>query len=275
MGKKTSSRDPLNALFLWVRKQSVKVKAVVGVASLLIILAVLKLIVRDHNHFFVASEAVHAAGIVVLAYKLARQKTCSGLSLKSQELTALFLAARLYCSVVMEKDIHTFLDFATLLFTGWVIYMMRIKLKSTYVEDLDNMPRYALVIPCVILAFCIHPYSHRAEMNYMIWAFAVYLEAISVLPQLHVMQNAKMVEPFTARYVFALGLARFLGCAHWILRISESRGNFFKDYGSGGVFWIPMVLLAEIVQTFILADFCYYYAKSVMYGELLSFPSAV
>lgn len=48
--------------------------------------------------------------------------------------------------MVMEKDIHTVLDFTTLLFTMWVIYMIRFKLKSTYVEDLDNMPRYALVI---------------------------------------------------------------------------------------------------------------------------------
>lgn len=30
----------------------------------------------------------------------------------------------------------------------------------------------------------------------------------------------QMVEPFTAHYVFALGVARFLGCAHWILRVS-------------------------------------------------------
>ncbi|CAA7396204.1 unnamed protein product [Spirodela intermedia] len=274
MGK-LRARDPVNVLFGWVRRQSVKVKAFLGAVTALIVLAALKLTVRDHNHFFVASEAVHAAGILVLVYKLARQKTCSGLSLKTQELTALFLAARLYCSMVMEKDIHTVLDFTTLLFTMWVIYMMRFKLKSTYVEDLDNLPRYALVVPCILLALLIHPYAQSFRVSYIIWAFTVYLEAISVLPQLHVMQNAKMVEPFTARYVFALGVARFLGCAHWILRIVESRGNFFTDLGSG-MFWVPMVLLAEVVQTFILADFCYYYVKSVMYGDLLlRFPSSV
>jgi hypothetical protein len=69
----------------------------------------------------------------------------AGLSLKSQELTAIFLAVRLYCSLVMEKDIHTVLDSATLITTLWVIYTMRFKLKSTLVEDLDNLPIYYVV----------------------------------------------------------------------------------------------------------------------------------
>lgn len=69
----------------------------------------------------------------------------AGLSLKSQELTAIFLAVRLYCSFVMEYDIHTLLDTATLIFTMWVIYMIRFKLRSTYMEDKDNFAIYYVV----------------------------------------------------------------------------------------------------------------------------------
>lgn len=68
-----------------------------------------------------------------------------GLSLKSQELTALFLAVRLYCSYVMEYDIHTLLDSATLFTTLWVIYMIRFKLMSTYMADKDNFSIYYVV----------------------------------------------------------------------------------------------------------------------------------
>lgn len=53
------------------------------------------------------------------------------------------------------------------------------------------------------------------------WATCVYVEAVSVLPQLRMMQNAKVVEKFTAHYVFALGLSRFISCAHWILQIID------------------------------------------------------
>lgn len=51
----------------------------------------------------------------------------------------------------MEGDIHTFLDFATLVATLWVVYMIRYKLKSTYVEELDNMKRRYLVNTFLLL----------------------------------------------------------------------------------------------------------------------------
>ena len=69
----------------------------------------------------------------------------AGLSLKSQELTAIFLAVRLYCSIVMEYDIHTILDLATLGTTLWVIFMIRFKLRASYMEDKDNFPLYYVV----------------------------------------------------------------------------------------------------------------------------------
>jgi len=63
----------------------------------------------------------------------------TGISLKTQELTALFLAVRLFCSFVMEFDLHTLLDSATF------IYMIRLKLRPTYMEDKDNFPIYYVV----------------------------------------------------------------------------------------------------------------------------------
>lgn len=245
-----------------------KVKTFLAVTAVALSLVTLKLLIRDYDHFFVASEAVHVAGIMVLIYKLTTHKTCSGLSLKTQELTAIFLAVRLYCSFLMEGDIHTVLDFASLVSTLWVIYMIRCKLKSTYDEELDDMPIYYLVIPSAILAILVHPYTQHARISRMLWAFCVYSESVSVLPQLRLMQNAKMVEPFTAHYVFALGVARFLGCAHWIIQVYETSGKYLFLVGSGYL-WLPMILISETVQTFILADFCYYYIKSVMNGQLL------
>lgn len=45
----------------------------------------------------------------------------------------------------MEGDIHTVLDFATLVSTAWVLYMIRFKLKSSYIAELDNLPLYYMV----------------------------------------------------------------------------------------------------------------------------------
>jgi ER lumen protein retaining receptor len=145
MGAGRKARNPVQGMVWWVKKQPPKVKAFLGVVLGIVLLVFLRFVVRDHDNLFVAAEAIHAIGIAVLIYKLTKERTCAGLSLKSQELTAIFLAVRLYCSLVMEKDIHTVLDSATLITTLWVIYTMRFKLKSTLVEDLDNLPIYYVV----------------------------------------------------------------------------------------------------------------------------------
>ncbi|KAK9946938.1 hypothetical protein M0R45_012377 [Rubus argutus] len=267
-------KGPTHAVAAWVRQQPPKIKAFLAVVSGMAALVLLRMIVHDHDSLFVAAEAVHSLGISVLIYKLMKEKTCAGISLKSQELTALFLAVRLYCSLVMEYDIHTVLDTATLVATLWVIYTIRFKLRSSYMDDKDNFAIYYVVIPCALLSLAIHPTTHHFIVNRIGWAFCVYLEALSVLPQLRVMQNTKIVEPFTAHYVFALGVARFLSCAHWILQLLDSRGQLLTTLGYG--LWPGMVLLSEIVQTFILSDFCYYYVKSAVDGQLvLRLPSGV
>lgn len=76
MGRKRSS--PVTVLLGWLRRQSMKVKIFLGAAIGLIALIALKFTIKNRNHFFVVSEAVHVAGILVLIYKLTTQKTSSG-----------------------------------------------------------------------------------------------------------------------------------------------------------------------------------------------------
>ncbi|XLU92947.1 hypothetical protein S245_007299, partial [Arachis hypogaea] len=42
-----------------------------------------------------------------------------------------------------------------------------------------------------------------------------------------------IVEPFTAHYVFVLGVARFLSCAHWVLQVLDTRGHLLVALGYG------------------------------------------
>lgn len=148
---------------------------------------------------------------------------CLGLSLKSQELTALFLIARFITSIFMEYNIHTLLDFLTLSATAWVVYMIRFNLKSTYMKDMDTFPIYFVVIsyivtmfdrssyrwsgvdhlvcvkygvqvvPAAILAFISYPkITHHHYFFQILFGFSAYVESLSVLPQLRLMQNAKV-----------------------------------------------------------------------------------
>jgi hypothetical protein len=52
------------------------------------------------------------------------------------------------------------------------------------------------VLPCAGLALLIHPSTSHNIVNRISWGFCVYLEAVSVLPQLHLMQNTKVISPY-------------------------------------------------------------------------------
>ncbi|KAL2327205.1 hypothetical protein Fmac_020632 [Flemingia macrophylla] len=217
-------RKLIHAITTWVRRQPPKVKAFLAVVSGMAALVLLRFIVHDHDNLFVAAEAVHSLGIYVLIYKLIKEKTCAGLIIAQIPGidNYVFSVSRVFADFVMEYDIHTQLDLATLATTLWVIYMIRFKLKSSYMEEKDNFAIYYVVIPlCFVLALFIHPSTSHHLLNRIFSGIRVYLEVVSVLPQLRVMQNTKIVEPFTTHYVFALGVARFLSCAHWVLQMRK------------------------------------------------------
>jgi hypothetical protein len=134
------------------------------------------------------------------------------------------------------------------------------QLRTTqYVCLTSTMHSISDLFRCALLT--LNPYRHacgavlccRCLFLQILWAVCVYMEAVSVLPQLRMMQNSKVVERFTAHYVFCLGLSRFFSCAHWILQLLE--GNKYLLHALGSGLWPVLVLLSEVVQTFILADF--------------------
>jgi hypothetical protein len=81
------------------------------------------------------------------------------------------------------------------------------------------------LLPCAALAFISHPKTRHQLVFRILWAFCVYVEAVSVAPQVVLMQQNKTVEKFTGHYVFFLGVSRFFSCAHWILQMFDSRGS--------------------------------------------------
>jgi hypothetical protein len=93
----------------------------------------------------VLCRAAHVALLLLLLLLV----LFAGLSLQSQILTFLFLVIRLYCSFMMEYDIHTLLDALTLVATVAVIYALTLTpIKNTYQSDLDSVRWYYVVSGC-------------------------------------------------------------------------------------------------------------------------------
>lgn len=81
------------------------------------------------------------------------------------------------------------------------------------------------LVPCAVLAFIAYPITRHSYINRVLWAFCVYTEAVSVAPQVLMMQHNKTIEKFTGHYVFFLGVSRFFSCAHWILQMVDGRST--------------------------------------------------
>lgn len=66
-------------------------------------------------------------------------------------------------------------------------------------------------------------------------------------------------------------LAYFSWCYQTSVQILDTQGTLLTALGYG--LWPSMVILSEIIQTFILADFCYYYAK--WYVPTFKYPEVI
>lgn len=280
MGSQKRSENLFVALKRSFKSQSLKKQAYQALAIICFLVTLISLTFGDYMlaPLYIIADFISVCGIAALVYKLTKKKSCAGLSLKSQELTAICYAVRLYLhwpGNVFLNNVYMIvtgtMDLLGLITTIWVIYIIRFKLRSTYMEDVDNLPIYYLLLPCALLALLTHPLtdsrSPLSPLNRVIVAFVPYLEALLVLPQLRVMQRKRIVEAFTAFYVFALGAGRLFKFVYWFRIILQGMmDGSIATYLDLGFF---LFIVSETVSSFILADFVYYYLKIVSSGPML------
>ncbi|KAF8409105.1 hypothetical protein HHK36_005178 [Tetracentron sinense] len=157
------------------------------------------------NIFRFAGDMTHLISILVLLLKIYATKSCSGISLKAQELYAL---------VFLTRYMDLFTDFVSvyntvmkLVFIGssvaivWCMRMHRV-VKRSYDKELDTFRHYFLIAASFALALLIH---EKFTFQEILWAFSIYLEAVAILPQLVLLQRSGNVDNLAGQYVFFLG----------------------------------------------------------------------
>lgn len=70
-----------------------------------------------------------------------------------------------------------------------LVYVMRFgaSQKASYNPEVDAFPIQYLIAPCAVLGIAINQ-DHTSPFE-MVWAFSIYLEAVSILPQLFLLQK--------------------------------------------------------------------------------------
>ncbi|KAJ4771430.1 ER lumen protein-retaining receptor [Rhynchospora pubera] len=214
------------------------------------------------NIFRFFGDMTHLFSVIVLLLKIYATKSCSGVSLKTQELYALVFVMR-YLDLFTDfiSLYNTIMKLVFISTTVAIVWCMRKHplVRRTYDKDLDTFRHYILMAVSFVLALLFHD---RFTIKEVFWAFSIYLEAVAILPQLVLLQRSGNVDNLTGQYVFFLGAYRGFYILNWIYRyFTES--HYFR--------WIPW--MAGLVQTALYADFFYYYFLSWKNNAKLQLPA--
>ncbi|KAH0484938.1 MAG: hypothetical protein KVP17_004068 [Porospora cf. gigantea B] len=215
------------------------------------------------NLFRLCGDMIHLLSILLLLWKLQKSKSCVGISCKMQEIYLIVFGARyldLFWSFVSLYNTAMKVFFISS--TAYLIFLMRRKtpICMTYDRNADKFSyQLYLLPPAVVLAL-----ATTAEYTFseVLWTFSIWLESVSILPQLVLLQQLREVENLTSNYVVAMGLYRFFYILNWVHRYTAE----------GYVNWIGWV--GGVIQTALYLDFFYYFATSKWYGQKLILPMA-
>jgi ER lumen protein retaining receptor len=154
--------------------------------------------------------------------------------------------------------------------TGTIIYMIRYSepICSTYDKAQDTFLHWKFAVaPCFVIAFFTHLIGsgiRSFDLMELLWTFSIYLESISILPQLIVLQRYREVENLTGNYIFFMGAYRAFYILNWIYR-SYHETIYTHHF---------VVYFCGVLQTMLYVDFFYYYFKSKSKGGKFTLPTA-
>jgi len=233
----------------------------------------------DHDFSLVltTSAGVQCLGFFLLSMKVKKQKSCAGLSSKTLEMYTLFLITRLtstlfkngYLPVDRSGDwVYQVADIGTLLVVLRLLYSMHRTHADTYDKENDSLKVFNFLPACALLAVCIHGNLNNSWFFDVVWTFSMYLDTISMLPQLWLMmKKGGEVEALTSHFVACLFVSRACSFAFWFYGYVEIAPK--SQHNTAGL----MIILAHSLQLLLCADFMYYYVKSLIKQDSMSLPS--
>lgn len=211
------------------------------------------------NLFRVAGDMSHLASIGILLHKMTQLKSCSGISFKSQCLYLIVYVTR-YLDLLSTHSPYNFV-FKILFIASqaYIVHLMVAAYKPTNDPKLDTFRTEFLLGGALVLALVTpREYTFREVM----WTFSIWLESVSILPQLFMLQRTGEAEAITTHYLFALGTYRALYIPNWVWR-------YFTDT-KRRLEWVAIV--AGVVQTVLYSDFFYIYYNKVVKGKKFKLP---
>ena len=190
-------------------------------------------------------------GSVLLIKKIRRKKNTEGLSFETQicYLVGVLIRVIWIFKTRLSKHFIVWLELVVSISIAVYLVYLFVKYKdSSFVQINNPIKLVYLVAVCAVLSYFFHPGKRDAYMQ-MLVSFTIFLEAAGMLPQIYIMRKLKAVEVTIGHYVFSLAVSRVFRLLFW-----------FMSWLDGVAF--GYLVIADLVHTLLLADFCYFYLRS-------------
>lgn len=109
------------------------------------------------NALRLVGDLLHLLSILLLMHKILTYKTCAGISLKSIQLYFIvFLTRYIDLFITYISFYNTCMKIFYLASSGYLMYLIQVKYRSTYDKEHDKFPIWSLIVPSAILALVIN-----------------------------------------------------------------------------------------------------------------------
>jgi hypothetical protein len=139
----------------------------------------------------------------------------------------------------------------------------------------DTFPVQYIFIPCIILSLL---FNYRFIVSEVLWSFSIFLEALAILPQLHMLRITGQAEALTRYYIITLGLYRALYIPNWIWRCVLSHIGIMPDLNARWARYTvegildPIAIVGGVFQTCLNFYFIYVYWRKYPRESDIEFP---
>lgn len=225
----------------------------------------------DFSFLLTLSSLVSMFSFLMVAVKLEGSKSVKGISLKMMECYMLVFAGRLVAIVPFEGYLpfdksgdwlYQLAEAFALCISGSVVYSCRARYAQTYNPETDTFSHLWIILPAAAVSLIFHPNLNGFLPSDIAWAFALYLESVTVLPQLLMFMKEGQAEPFTAHFLAAQASAKLISFIFWASSFSElsNPNHSIKSFVGN---W---VIAMQLVQLLIMGDFIYHYVQCIRKG---------
>ena len=267
---------------LWLRHQL----SVLSAGALLVLALAAYHLFSDGDFSFLMTlgSLLVLFAFLLLVAKVAFSRSVKNISLKTLQCYALVFAARL-CSILRYEGYLPYDRSGDWLFkateAGALVIVLALiacvlgPFRASYKPGADKfslpglpgaLGALVLAAPALLVAVLLHPALNGNFLTDTAWAFALYLEAVAMLPQFVLFDSARAdrsaeiseIEPLEANFVFSLAVARALHLVFWASSFHELNDKA-ADAAVQRRFPGHFVVVAQAVNLLFMADYVWAY----------------